>query len=307
MATKRIQNERKQWTENRAFEMHWQDEHNPFEALLVLRPDSGPYAGLLFRLKVAFRTDYPFKSPRFCFETPIVHPMVHGLEWCCADFRPLADWSPRLTVHDLAGAMIEAMREPWISYADDIKRYLTHPPPSLWRPPAIGGKAIHVLVRTLRGETKPFVAHALWTGRDLQQAVADFLNISQPDSSLHVQREEFLLISNGKFLDQARTLEEMGLKDDARLNVGPVKLRCGDGRLRSYFLFYNVRRAVTTWMWIHGLLRREFPSFNKDLALKIGNMILDDRFAPVWFQSQLVERSKEAFAKLVRLETTKEG
>lgn len=63
----------------------------------IMGPDDSPYAGGLFRLRIDFPADYPYKPPKVVFTTRIYHPNIHSSGAICLDI--LKDkWSPALTV-----------------------------------------------------------------------------------------------------------------------------------------------------------------------------------------------------------------
>lgn len=63
----------------------------------IIGPEDSPYAGGLFKLRIDFPLDYPFKSPKVVFTTKIYHPNIHSSGSICLDV--LKDkWSPALSI-----------------------------------------------------------------------------------------------------------------------------------------------------------------------------------------------------------------
>lgn len=44
--------------------------------ILIPGPDTTPYEGKLFRVRIEYPSDYPFRSPQLVFQTPIFHPNI---------------------------------------------------------------------------------------------------------------------------------------------------------------------------------------------------------------------------------------
>ena len=77
----------------------------------IIGPSETPYEGGIFRLKMVFPTDYPFKSPSVTFTTRIYHPNINENGSICLDI--LKDqWSPVLTVSKLLLSICSLLNEP---------------------------------------------------------------------------------------------------------------------------------------------------------------------------------------------------
>jgi ubiquitin-conjugating enzyme E2 D len=64
---------------------------------VILGPADSPYAGGVFRLKIQFPVDYPFKPPHIQFITKIYHPNINAAGLICLDILK-KQWSPALTI-----------------------------------------------------------------------------------------------------------------------------------------------------------------------------------------------------------------
>ncbi len=63
----------------------------------IIGPTDTPYEGGVFNLTIKFPTDYPFKPPKYQFETKIYHPNIGAQGNICLDILK-TNWSPALTV-----------------------------------------------------------------------------------------------------------------------------------------------------------------------------------------------------------------
>jgi ubiquitin-conjugating enzyme E2 D/E len=64
---------------------------------VIFGPSDTPYAGGIFRLRILFPLDYPFKSPTINFITKIYHPNINSNGSICLDILR-SQWSPALTI-----------------------------------------------------------------------------------------------------------------------------------------------------------------------------------------------------------------
>jgi ubiquitin-conjugating enzyme E2 D/E len=64
---------------------------------MIIGPTKTPYEGGMFRLKIYFPVDYPFKSPKVLFTTKIYHPNINSGGIICLDILK-SQWSPALTI-----------------------------------------------------------------------------------------------------------------------------------------------------------------------------------------------------------------
>ena len=63
----------------------------------ITGPSETPYEGGLFYLTIKFPLDYPFKPPKYQFDTKIYHPNIGSQGHICLDILK-NNWSPALTV-----------------------------------------------------------------------------------------------------------------------------------------------------------------------------------------------------------------
>jgi len=77
----------------------------------IMGPEGSPYHGGIFFLTIDFPSDYPFKSPRIAFKTPIYHCNINSNGSICLDI--LKDqWSPALTISKVLLSICSLMDDP---------------------------------------------------------------------------------------------------------------------------------------------------------------------------------------------------
>jgi ubiquitin-conjugating enzyme E2 D/E len=64
---------------------------------MIFGPSDSPFQGGLFKLSIAFPSDYPFKPPILTFKTKIYHPNINAAGGICLDILK-QQWSPALTI-----------------------------------------------------------------------------------------------------------------------------------------------------------------------------------------------------------------
>ena len=110
MAQKRIKKEVDELTkvtfESDGF-LYIPDEKDIFEGIAtILGPPDTPYEGGLFKIRIQFPSDYPFKPMKLKFITRIYHPNIKFYDdaisegiLCCCNMQELFDqWSPAFTL-----------------------------------------------------------------------------------------------------------------------------------------------------------------------------------------------------------------
>jgi len=83
---------------------------NEWIATLV-GPAGTPYDGGIFRLKIIFPSDYPFKPPKITFTTPIYHCNISGKGDICLDILK-DNWSPALTISKVLLSISSLLNDP---------------------------------------------------------------------------------------------------------------------------------------------------------------------------------------------------
>jgi ubiquitin-conjugating enzyme E2 D/E len=78
---------------------------------VIIGPADSPYAGGVFRLRILFPVDYPFKCPTVTFTTKIYHPNINSAGIICLDI--LKDkWSPALTISKVLLSICSMLTDP---------------------------------------------------------------------------------------------------------------------------------------------------------------------------------------------------
>jgi len=78
---------------------------------VILGPTDTPYAGGVFRLRILFPLDYPFKSPTITFITKIYHPNINSAGVICLDILK-TKWSPALTISKVLLSICSMLSDP---------------------------------------------------------------------------------------------------------------------------------------------------------------------------------------------------
>jgi ubiquitin-conjugating enzyme E2 D/E len=85
---------------------------NLFEwSAMIIGPTKTPYEGGMFRLKIYFPVDYPFKSPKVIFTTKIYHPNINTGGIICLDILK-TQWSPALTISKVLLSICSLLNDP---------------------------------------------------------------------------------------------------------------------------------------------------------------------------------------------------
>ncbi len=78
---------------------------------MIIGPTKTPYEGGMFRLKIYFPADYPFKSPKVIFTTKIYHPNINSGGIICLDILK-TQWSPALTISKVLLSICSLLNDP---------------------------------------------------------------------------------------------------------------------------------------------------------------------------------------------------
>lgn len=77
----------------------------------IIGPEDTPYHGGVFKLKIDFTTDYPFKPPKCIFNTRVYHPNISSNGSICLDILK-NQWSPTLTISKLLLSICSLLNDP---------------------------------------------------------------------------------------------------------------------------------------------------------------------------------------------------
>jgi ubiquitin-conjugating enzyme E2 D/E len=78
---------------------------------MILGPGDSPYTGGVFRLRIQFPVDYPFKPPSIQFVTKIYHPNINAAGLICLDILK-HQWSPALTISKVLLSITSLLTDP---------------------------------------------------------------------------------------------------------------------------------------------------------------------------------------------------
>jgi len=78
---------------------------------VIFGPDDSPYSGGVYKLKILFPTEYPFKCPNVTFLTKIYHPNISASGVICLDILK-TNWSPALTVTKVLLSICSLLTDP---------------------------------------------------------------------------------------------------------------------------------------------------------------------------------------------------
>eukprot|EP01032_Pedospumella_encystans_P010982 gene10982-12809_t len=101
-AIKRIKREQNEWEKDPPDWLYGWNISTDYEWHVYIKgPPDTPYEGGVFDIRIVFPEDYPWKPPRICFDTKILHPSMdemHSNGMCCHCMFPfpVSDWSPAI-------------------------------------------------------------------------------------------------------------------------------------------------------------------------------------------------------------------
>jgi ubiquitin-conjugating enzyme E2 D/E len=78
---------------------------------VIFGPSDSPFSGGVFKLKILFPVDYPFKCPTITFTTKIYHPNINSSGIICLDILK-NQWSPALTISKVLLSICSLLCDP---------------------------------------------------------------------------------------------------------------------------------------------------------------------------------------------------
>jgi ubiquitin-conjugating enzyme E2 D/E len=78
---------------------------------VIMGPVDSPYTGGIFKLRIQFPVDYPFKPPHIQFTTKIYHPNINASGMICLDILK-TQWSPALTISKVLLSICSLLTDP---------------------------------------------------------------------------------------------------------------------------------------------------------------------------------------------------
>jgi ubiquitin-protein ligase len=78
---------------------------------MIIAPADSPYSGGVFKLRIRFPTEYPFKTPHIQFITKIYHPNINSAGGICLDILK-SQWSPALTIGKVLLSILSLLTDP---------------------------------------------------------------------------------------------------------------------------------------------------------------------------------------------------
>ena len=78
---------------------------------MIFGPDDSPFVGGVFKLRLQFPADYPFKPPSVNFTTKIFHPNINSAGIICLDILK-SQWSPALSITKVLLSICSLLSDP---------------------------------------------------------------------------------------------------------------------------------------------------------------------------------------------------
>ncbi|KAG9299541.1 hypothetical protein G9A89_020712 [Geosiphon pyriformis] len=78
----------------------------------ILGPQNSPYKGGIFRLKIEFSPDYPFKPPTIKFITRVYHPNIDEDGSICVNLLKTDVWKPATKIAQVLEAIASLLENP---------------------------------------------------------------------------------------------------------------------------------------------------------------------------------------------------
>jgi len=77
----------------------------------IIGPENSPYHNGIFKLRIEFPQDYPFKPPKIVFLTKIYHCNINSSGGICLDILK-DNWSPALTISNVLLCICSLLDDP---------------------------------------------------------------------------------------------------------------------------------------------------------------------------------------------------
>jgi ubiquitin-conjugating enzyme E2 D/E len=80
--------------------------------ITLFGPEGTPYTGGLFKIKMIFTNEYPFKPPKIIFETKILHCNINEKGEICIDLLKESNWNPTKKISEVLGSIVILLKHP---------------------------------------------------------------------------------------------------------------------------------------------------------------------------------------------------
>ena len=78
----------------------------------IIGPIKSPYSSGVFKIKIEFPIDFPFKAPKINFQTKIYHPNIDDDGSICVDILKADMWKPSTKLIDVFATLIDLLENP---------------------------------------------------------------------------------------------------------------------------------------------------------------------------------------------------